>query len=298
MRKTERFFLTALGYFSLLLGIIYNIMGMTGQIKKNDIALSFSQSMGSVAVMSLVFFGLGFALLFLKRRLNGQKPISSWVYVAVLTWPAALLFFKADLIGRIITAVIYLAVTVFLLFILPRYAQKDTSAQPKTKAAAKPETTVKKEFSFSVLAEKIKDIELKKDVREIEKIIQEIYQNKEMRKIDPQQIKKIENYYAPTLTTLLNTYVNLEASRLGLANEEKLKKDIHEGIAAIKQGFYQICENTYQTTSMSISAELSALENVLASDGLLVDDIRKFCEEKNGEELSSQVKAETGNKTE
>jgi len=288
-RKGEPAFLKILAYFSFFLGIAYNLMGVFGQIKREDIHLSFGEAMGSMAIMSLLFFGLALALLFLERRLRGKKPLPRWIYILVLTWSAALMFFSTGFVGRIATLIVYIVATVVLLLVLSRNKQNAQGEKPKQKAEkteAKQEVT-KKEFPFSVLVDQIKDEELKKDILEIEKITQEIYQNKEMRKIDPQQVKKIETYYLPTLTSLLNTYVNLEASKLGLDREQKLKQDIHSGIASIKQGFYQICENTYQTTSMSISAELSALETVLASDGLLEDDIRRFYTQRDKEKTPS-----------
>ncbi len=244
--------------------------------------------MGSMAVMSLLFFGLGFTLLFLERRLSGKRQTFPGWYLLVLTYSAALLFLSAGLAGKIATAILYVAVSVTLLVFVSQQAKRGRRrTKSKRKEVAKERKNPEKEFPFSALADKINDAALKKDVQDIEKIIREIYQNKEMRRIDPQRIKKIETYYLPTLTSLLNTYLNLEKSNLGLEREQKLKEDIHSGITSIKQGFYQICENTYQSTSMNISAELSALENILASDGLLTDDIRKFYIEKNKEKTPS-----------
>ncbi len=288
-RRIEPIVLKMLAGFSFILGIVYNLMGAFGHIRRNDMNLTFFEAMGSMAVMSLLFFGLGFTLLFLERRLSGKRQTFPGWYLLVLTYSAALLFLSAGLAGKIATAILYAAVSVTLLVFLSRSKQSVADEEPKVKEkkSQKKEKIPKKEFPFSALAEKINDAALKKDVQDIEKIIREIYQNKEMRRIDPQRIKKIETYYLPTLTSLLNTYLNLEESHLGLEREQKLKEDIHSGITSIKQGFYQICENTYQSTSMNISAELSALENILASDGLLTDDIRKFYIEKNKEKTPS-----------
>lgn len=148
-RRMEPIVLKMLAGFSFILGIVYNLMGAFGHIRRNDMNLTFFEAMGSMAVMSLLFFGLGFTLLFLERRLSGKRQTFPGWYLLVLTYSAALLFLSAGLAGKIATAILYVAVSVTLLVFVSQQAKRGRRrTKSKRKEVAKERKNPEKRISF------------------------------------------------------------------------------------------------------------------------------------------------------
>lgn len=130
--------------------------------------------------MSLLFFGLGFTLLFLERRLSGKRQTFPGWYLLVLTYSAALLFLSAGLAGKIATAILYVAVSVTLLVFLSRSKQSVVGEEPKAKEkkSQKKEKNPEKEFPFSALADKINDAALKKMCKTLKRLSEKFIKTK------------------------------------------------------------------------------------------------------------------------
>lgn len=82
------------------------------------------------------------------------------------------------------------------------------------------------------------------------------------------QIRRFVSYYMPTTLKLLRTYneVNPQADSSTVAAE--IQTDICGILYTVNTAFQSLQDNLLQDTAMDVSAEISALETVLAQEGL------------------------------
>ncbi len=91
---------------------------------------------------------------------------------------------------------------------------------------------------------------------------------------DSQQIRKFMNYYLPTSVKLLEHYRTLSAAGSG-ANVQKSMDSIKESLGMIAEAFEKQLDRLYADDQLDINAEISALESMMAADGLTEDLVMK-----------------------
>lgn len=84
---------------------------------------------------------------------------------------------------------------------------------------------------------------------------------------DSQQIRKFMNYYLPTSVKLLNHYKTLSAAGAG-ENVQKSLSSIENSLTMIAEAFEKQLDRLYADDQLDINAEISALETMMAADGL------------------------------
>jgi 5-bromo-4-chloroindolyl phosphate hydrolysis protein len=84
---------------------------------------------------------------------------------------------------------------------------------------------------------------------------------------DSQQIRKFMNYYLPTSVKLLDHYRTLSAAGAG-ENVQKSLDSIAGSLNMIAEAFEKQLDSLYADDQLDISAEISALETMMAADGL------------------------------
>lgn len=87
---------------------------------------------------------------------------------------------------------------------------------------------------------------------------------------DSQQVRKFMNYYLPTSVKLLNHYNTLSAAGTG-ENIMKSVASIKGSLGMIADAFEKQLDRLYADDQLDISAEISALETMMAADGLTGD---------------------------
>lgn len=90
-------------------------------------------------------------------------------------------------------------------------------------------------------------------------------------------IRKFLNYYLPTTLKLLNHYAELEKQSIQLDNVKNSKVNIENMITSIVEACKKQLDNIFETESMDISAEITVMESMMSSEGLL--DKKPFEEE-------------------
>jgi 5-bromo-4-chloroindolyl phosphate hydrolysis protein len=84
---------------------------------------------------------------------------------------------------------------------------------------------------------------------------------------DSQQIRKFMNYYLPTSVKLLDHYKTLSAAGAG-ENVQKSLTSIAGSLNMIAEAFEKQLDRLYADDQLDINAEISALETMMAADGL------------------------------
>lgn len=84
---------------------------------------------------------------------------------------------------------------------------------------------------------------------------------------DSQQIRKFMNYYLPTSVKLLEHYKTLSAAGAG-ENVKKSLSSISGSLSMIAEAFEKQLDRLYADDQLDINAEISALETMMAADGL------------------------------
>lgn len=85
---------------------------------------------------------------------------------------------------------------------------------------------------------------------------------------DSQQIRKFMNYYLPTSVKLLEHYRTLSAAGAG-ENVQKSLESISGSLNMIAEAFEKQLDRLYADDQLDINAEISALETMMAADGLI-----------------------------
>lgn len=89
---------------------------------------------------------------------------------------------------------------------------------------------------------------------------------------DSQQVRKFMNYYLPTSVKLIGHYRTLNAAGGG-ANVQKSIQSIEESMSMIAAAFEKQLDRLYADDQLDITAEISALETMMAADGLTEENI-------------------------
>ena len=86
-------------------------------------------------------------------------------------------------------------------------------------------------------------------------------------------VRRFSGYYLPTVLKLLRTYneVALHAGESSVASG--IQQEIGGILDTIDRAFVTLHDGLLQDTALNVSAEISALETVLAQDGLVQDGL-------------------------
>ena len=85
------------------------------------------------------------------------------------------------------------------------------------------------------------------------------------------QIRRFVNYYMPTTLKLVRTYNEVSPQADSSSVAASIQTDICGILSTINTAFQSLQNNLLKDTAMDVSAEISALETVLAQEGLTQD---------------------------
>ncbi|MEG1176123.1 MAG: 5-bromo-4-chloroindolyl phosphate hydrolysis family protein [Ruthenibacterium sp.] len=94
------------------------------------------------------------------------------------------------------------------------------------------------------------------------------------------RVRRFTSYYLPTVIKLLNTYEELSPHAVTGSVAAQSRQDITEILSSINTAFQTLEDGLVQDTAMNVSAEISALQAVMAQDGLTQDGM--FCDNAHG----------------
>jgi len=159
-------------------------------------------------------------------------------------------------------------------------AQQQAAAQPaQAEEAAAPVAPTVSEVYESFLQElgaekaRISDEEVRARVEKLERHTRQIAAWLKQHPGKEAGVRRFSGYYLPTVLKLLRTYneVALHAGESSVASG--IQQEIGGILDTIDRAFVTLHDGLLQDTALNVSAEISALETVLAQDGLVQDGL-------------------------
>lgn len=85
-------------------------------------------------------------------------------------------------------------------------------------------------------------------------------------------VRRFINYYLPTTEKLVGSYCDLSAQKIESENIAVTKNKISNMLDTILQAFHKQYDSLFEYTAMDIGAEITVMEQILTSEGLLKGD--------------------------
>ncbi len=159
----------------------------------------------------------------------------------------------------------------------PQAEREAAPAQEQEEApAAGPETLEDCRAFLRALREQqrhITDGALLEQTRRIEAQTQNILAWLERHPEGAGQIRRFASYYMPTTLKLLTTYNEVSPQAASSSVAAEIQENIRAILGTIQTAFQSLQNNLLKDTALDVSAEISALETVLAQDGLTRDGL-------------------------
>lgn len=89
------------------------------------------------------------------------------------------------------------------------------------------------------------------------------------------EIHKFMNYYLPTTLKLVNSYKELDFQPIQGENIMNTKEEIKNSLDTINKAFENLLDDLFKDIAFDISTDISALETMLAQEGLTESDFKK-----------------------
>ena len=118
------------------------------------------------------------------------------------------------------------------------------------------------------LDDAIADEAISADIRRLEAVCQQIF---DQVKADPAklpQIRRFMDYYLPTTLKLLNAYDRMDATGVAGENISGTKERVENIMGTIAAAFEKQLDSLFGADAMDISTDISVLETMLAREGL------------------------------
>lgn len=104
---------------------------------------------------------------------------------------------------------------------------------------------------------------------EIQRIATEILNTIKGKAGSVQSMRKLLNYYLPTTLKLLQQYSDLEKRTIKVDNIQESMDKIEKMMHLIVQAFQKQLDHLYEGEAMDISAEITVMESMMATEGLI-----------------------------
>lgn len=113
---------------------------------------------------------------------------------------------------------------------------------------------------------KITDNKIKENIKELNEIYKNIIdisvKDTTNNKIATKELEKLLEYNIPTIVKIINTYIDLEKSKIE-ENNDKLKNDIMDSIIAMKENLKTILNTIYESNIIDISSDIEVIKSTL-----------------------------------
>lgn len=113
---------------------------------------------------------------------------------------------------------------------------------------------------------KITDNKIKENIKELNEIYKNIIdisvKDTTNNKIAAKELEKLLEYNIPTIVKIINTYIDLEKSKIEEDND-KLKNDITDSIIAMKENLKTILNTIYKSNIIDISSDIEVIKSTL-----------------------------------
>ena len=118
------------------------------------------------------------------------------------------------------------------------------------------------------LDDAIEDEKISADIRRLETVCQQIFQQVKADPAKLPQIRRFMDYYLPTTLKLLNAYDRMDATGVAGENITGTKERVESIMGTIVSAFEKQLDSLFGADAMDISTDISVLETMLAREGL------------------------------
>jgi len=119
------------------------------------------------------------------------------------------------------------------------------------------------------LNDAIKDPEVSQRIDRIGELTASIFRVVREKPEHTEEVRKFMNYYLPTTLKLLRAYSLMEQQSYQGENIQNSRKKIEDVLDTLVRGFEQQQDRLFRTEAMDVEADISVLNTMMASDGLL-----------------------------
>ena len=152
----------------------------------------------------------------------------------------------------------------------PRRAQPEGRKAPEpTRPTADPDNFEAKLREIRALNDAIKDPEVSERIDRIGELTASIFRVVQEKPEHTEEVRKFMNYYLPTTLKLLKSYSLMEQQSYQGENIQASRKRIEDVLDTLVRGFEQQQDRLFRTEAIDVEADISVLETMMASDGLV-----------------------------
>ena len=146
-------------------------------------------------------------------------------------------------------------------------------------APAEPAAAQKTKSQYEAFLEQLRLVndaipgeEMSEKISRLEDISAKIFDLAEKDPAKVPQLRKFLNYYLPTSLKLLHTYAELDAQGIDGSNITQSKREIENTMDTLCNAFASQLDKLFSSDAMDVSADIAAMQAMLAQDGLTQGD--------------------------
>ena len=147
-------------------------------------------------------------------------------------------------------------------------ANKRKTAEP-VKSTAGPDDFEAKLREIRAVNESIKDPAVSERIDRIGELTASIFRVVQEKPEHAEEVRKFMNYYLPTTLKLLKSYSLMEQQSYQGENIQNSRKKIEDVLDTLVRGFEQQQDRLFRTEAIDVETDISVLETMMASDGLV-----------------------------
>lgn len=159
--------------------------------------------------------------------------------------------------------------------------QKAQPAQQPRKSAPQPKRTGTENEDFESklreireLNDAIDDKEVSDRIDRIGELTASIFRVVREKPEHAEEVRKFMNYYLPTTLKLLKSYSLMEKQSYQGENIQAARKKIESILDTLIHAFEQQQDRLFRSEAMDVESDISVLETMMASDGLLENELK------------------------
>ncbi len=122
---------------------------------------------------------------------------------------------------------------------------------------------------------RIRDPEMSADLKKMETTLQNIFDYVRKDPTAGGQMRRLTDYYLPTINKTLKAYIDLDAKSAGNEEISATKREIEDAISTGNEAFDSILEKMIRDDTWDVRSEVSAMKSIMAQDGLTEDEMAK-----------------------
>ena len=139
----------------------------------------------------------------------------------------------------------------------------------QAKSSSDPDNFEAKLREIRSLNEAIKDPGVSDRIDRIGELTASIFRVVQEKPEHAEEVRKFMNYYLPTTLKLLKSYSLMEQQSYQGENIQNSRKRIEDVLDTLVRGFEQQQDRLFRTEAIDVEADISVLETMMASDGLV-----------------------------